>query len=1152
MNMRTPNRKQWWPARWFTGLRLVAVLACLLVVVPAVDARPVSLTQDEFTITEAQPLDKFINQDGTLNVPIGHAMNLDPNGFRLISKSGEAPRFVPAAPDNFPGDENWDSDMSTLFPDTDGYVSALAVDSHGDVYVGGSFTVAGGIAAHNIAKWDGSTWSALGDGVRGEYYPGVSALAFDAAGNLYAGGRFFAAGWISANNIAKWDGTAWSALGSGMNDSVSALAVDAAGNLYAGGGFTAAGGVSANHVAKWDGTAWSALGTGTNGAVYGLAFDAFGNLYIGGDFLAAGGVSANHVAKWNGSTWSPLGSGVGGPDPNVYVGDLAVDEAGNLYAGGDFTTAGGTSASYVARWDGSHWSSLGSGVGAPNTNPFVSDLAIDQDGNLYAGGNFTTAGGTSVNYIAKWDGNNWLALGSGTTCCVYALAISGAQTLYAGGAFSFAREVNGNNLAKWDGSTWSAFGSGTDNGIVALAVDATGNLYAGGSFRTVGGIRANYVAKWDGTNWSALGSGLNDWVSVLAVDTTGNLYAGGRFTSAGGTGANHVAKWNGTMWLALGAGITGGPSDGPKVHALAVDSIGNLYAGGEFDTAGGIGANGLARWNGSSWSALGTSLGGCFYRCVVYALAADGMGNLYVGGDFDTAGGIEVNLIARWNGTTWSALGSGLSGYPWALVTDRVGNLYAGGHFGTAGGITVNNAAKWDGSAWSPLGIGVGRYAESVVDLVFDTAGNLYATGDFTLAGGASANRIARWDGAAWSRLGSGLGGQYPSGSDLAQDAAGNLYVAGGFATSGDHVSAYVARWTAADGVRGVTTGSYTFYATNMPVVIEVITRGTLDKLTVQRVNRSHPEASPDLSTGYYWEIVGSDANGNPASGYVVDLTLPTTFTPAANDAICRFTGSTWNCAASSYTAHSITRRGITQLSAWAVTHRAGPTPTPTATPVQAPLTTWAVEAEQGTRAGSMAIGSDIGASACQYVTDGTALSGSTVTFEVTVPYGGYYYLWARVQGLSWSQNSFFVLAPGGLVFHYEIPQFGGSWTWGWDAVHENNHPVTPFYLSPGTNTLVFQTREAYARLDRVFLVNRSDTTPTEILPCGTIPTSTPTPTRTPTITPMATHTPTPTATRTPTPTLTPTIWPTPTHTPTPTNTPTPQGRYFPFVPRGR
>ena len=71
---------------------------------------------------------------------------------------------------------------------------------------------------------------------------------------LYAGGVFTTAGGVTVNRIAQWDGTRWSALGSGMNGSVSALTVydDGTGPvLYAGGRFTTAGGRASSNIGKW-------------------------------------------------------------------------------------------------------------------------------------------------------------------------------------------------------------------------------------------------------------------------------------------------------------------------------------------------------------------------------------------------------------------------------------------------------------------------------------------------------------------------------------------------------------------------------------------------------------------------------------------------------------------------------------------------------------------------------------------------------------------------------------------------------------------------------------------------------------------------------------------------------------------------------------
>jgi trimeric autotransporter adhesin len=664
---------------------------------------------------------------------------------------------------------------------------------------------------------------------------------------LYAAGEFHAAGTVPAGNIAKWNGTHWSALGSGMNDSVLALTVydDGTGPaLYAGGAFTTAGGVPASHVAKWDGTQWSALGSGVNDTVYALTVFNDGTgpaLFAGGRFTTAGGVPANRIAKWNPGApgyWSALGSGLTGYSPRVHTLTVFDDGTGPaLVAGGVFTAAGGTPAKNIAKWNPDtpgQWSALGSGV-----SDTVYALTVYNDGTgpaLVAGGWFTSAGGVSANSVAKWRGNQWSALGSGMSS-VYTLTVFDDGTgpaLVAGGYFTSAGGGPANHIAEWDGAQWSALGGGIGNidgysdSTAALTVfdDGTGPaLVAGGYFTTAAGGPADSIAQWDpGTpgQWSALGSGLNAPVNALTVfdDGTGlALFVGGSFISTGDVAANAIAQWNPGapgQWSALGSGMSGGSYGTTVVSALAVFDDGTgpaLYAGGGFTSAGGVPANHIAKWDGAQWSALGSGMEGPYPYVAALTVFDDGSGPaLYACGGFTTAGGVPVNGIAKWNPGApgqWSALGSGMDGDVSTLTVFDDGTgpaLVAGGSFQTAGGVPAGNIAKWDGSTWSALGSGVQYYVAALV--VFDDG-----TGPALIAGGSSGevrtDSIARWDGAQWSTLGSGVGGGVAA-LTVFDDGTGPVLIAGGwFTTAGGEPADRIAKW---DGTQWSTLGSGTDY----------------------------------------------------------------------------------------------------------------------------------------------------------------------------------------------------------------------------------------------------------------------------------------------------------------------------------------------------
>lgn len=589
----------------------------------------------------------------------------------------------------------------------------------GSLYVGGQFTQAGGVSANYVAKWDGTSWSSLGSGVGGTVFA-LAAIGSD----LYVGGGFTTAGSVAVNNIAKWDGTSWSAVGAGVNSGRVRALLPSGTDLFVGGDFfDAAGLANTMGFAKWDGTSWSSVGVGVDWYVNALAISG-SDIYVGGEFSNAGGNAASRVAKWNGTVWSALGTGVNGT-----VSALAASGT-DLYVGGQFTDAGGSGVPYLAKWNGTTWSGLGTGV-----NNFVTRLTLHST-ELFVTGSFTFAGAISVSFKAKWDGSNW------TQMSVSNMG-PGPMLSYGGDLYLAESWVQKSTVHEWNGTSWTELGTGVNHQVSAIAMVGS-DLYVGGYFNEIGGITTQGIAKWNGSSWSALGSGveINQWVSSLAV-LGSDLYVGGGFTTAGGVTVNNLAKWNGTTWSTVGDGVDG------AVHALRFSGS-DLYVGGSFSTAGGVvSASNIAKWDGTSWSALGLGV-----NSTVWDIAFIGM-KVYAGGQFSTAGVVSANRIAMWDGTNWNALGSGVDQVVYSLATLAT-DLYVGGYFSNAGGSPAVGIAKWNGTAWSALGTGLGTGPWTAQVLSMTVVGSeIYAAGAFREAGGSSVKNVAKWNGTSWTGVGS-------------------------------------------------------------------------------------------------------------------------------------------------------------------------------------------------------------------------------------------------------------------------------------------------------------------------------------------------------------------------------------------------------------
>ena len=355
-----------------------------------------------------------------------------------------------------------------------------------------------------------------------------------------------------------------------------------------------------------------------------------------------------------------------------------------LVVGGEFATAGSTTANQIAQWDvtTAAWSTLASGVSG------TVHAVTNYNGAVVAAGDFATASGVPADNVAAWDGAAWAPLGAGVDGTAYALAVW-SGSLIVGGTFGTAGggSANSSNIARWDGASWSSLGAGVSAtlraSVAALAV-FNGTLAVGGAFSTAGDVSARNVAVWDGAIWSALGNGLNDDVAAL-IEFDGSLVAGGYFSTLGGS---YIAQWDGAEWAVMGDGFVGG-----EVLSLVIYDD-DLYASGYFDSSNGIATRGIGRWNPQtlSWAGVGGGLGTPSNR--IYALAVAGR-YLYAGGDFELTGSGSASRVAQWNGGVWSSLGTGVEDTVFALIEkEQPGKATKKGWGGCAG---VGRVGGWGG-----------------------------------------------------------------------------------------------------------------------------------------------------------------------------------------------------------------------------------------------------------------------------------------------------------------------------------------------------------------------------------------------------------------------------------------------------------------------
>jgi len=292
------------------------------------------------------------------------------------------------------------------------------------------------------------------------------------------------------------------------------------------------------------------------------------SVYFGGDFTGHDSVvGRDYIARYYPATdtWETVG-GDSAINSIVYV--IKEGPDGTIYVGGSFVAAGGDGdADYLATYTPSTntWAAVGIPDAGAATINYVGALEWDSSGNLYVGGAFTDfANVAAADWIAKWTGAAWAAVGAGGTFPVAAIAIDADDNIFIGGEFeNWAADANADFWAWWNGTAWAAVDDiALSAAVQVMTFDPSGVLYVGGAFTNADSVaEADYIFAWTGTAVEALDTGTNSGVNTIVVAPDGKLYVSGQFTTAGSLSlTDRIAVWNGSTWLPLDANLPGAPT----------------------------------------------------------------------------------------------------------------------------------------------------------------------------------------------------------------------------------------------------------------------------------------------------------------------------------------------------------------------------------------------------------------------------------------------------------------------------------------------------------------------------------------------------------------------------------------------------------------
>ena len=630
---------------------------------------------------------------------------------------------------------NTDGSLDTGFAPgsaADNRIWCVAVQSDGKILIGGEFLNVNGIPRSCIARLN------VNGSLDTSFNPGTGANA------------------ISGEQLI-----------------IESMTVQNNGKIIIGGGFGGYNGTTRNCIAQLntDGSIDTSFnpGTGTdNGFVTSIAVQSDSKVVIVGDFSTYNSTNRSGIARLNanGSLDTSFNPGTGAAGDGLftaYIQSIVIQGDGKLIAGGSFTIYNGTGLNSVARiqTDGSlDTTFVNDATVALGFNSDILCVASQSGGKTLVGGYFSTFNGANRNHIVRLNADGSLDTsfnpGNGADSYITAMALQSDGKIVIGGNFSNFNGTGRVSIARLntDGSLDTGFVPATSPGdtFSAVAVQTDGRIVVGGYFRNYTNNTSNRILRLntDGSRDTSFDSGAgsgattNGSFNTVRMQSDGRLLLAGAFTMYNGTSCKRIVRLNANG--TLDTTFSPDPTLTPDGALVAVQSDGKIILGG-YVTANGVSSGSIARLNidGSldpSFN-IGTGVNG-----TKSSMALQSDGKIVLEGVFTTYNGIKRRYIARLSTDGSVDLGfdpgMGADNGLYSLALQSDGRIIAGGTFDAFDGTKRDRVARLnaDGSldsTFSPGGV------LSIQALALQpNDGNVIVGGAFSFAGGQPANALAR------------------------------------------------------------------------------------------------------------------------------------------------------------------------------------------------------------------------------------------------------------------------------------------------------------------------------------------------------------------------------------------------------------------------